>query len=137
MDERDLLGVLHPLCLTCEGNSRLARRPRQRCTGRKPRGARAIFWHACVVTALNPKSCAFFIAFVPLFIDAAAPLFPQMAVMVATFVFLAAANALAFALAADKLRTRIGRPSVVLWLNRAGGGALLAMAAATAAMRRV
>lgn len=100
------------------------------------REARSVFWHACAVTALNPKSGAFFIAFVPLFLDASAPLFPQMVVMVATFVSMAAANSLAFALAADRLRARIRRPSVLLWLNRAGAGALIAMAAATAALKR-
>lgn len=100
------------------------------------REARAIFWHSCAVTALNPKSIAFFVAFVPLFLNPGAPLLPQMALMVATFVGLAAANVLVFALAADRLRARIRRPSVILWLNRAGGGALIAMAAATAAMRR-
>lgn len=101
------------------------------------RKARSIFWHACAVTALNPKSGAFFIAFVPLFLNPAAPLLPQMAIMVATFVSLACANSLIFALAADRLRSRIRRPSVLLWLNRAGAGALIAMAAATAALRRV
>ncbi len=99
--------------------------------------ARSIFWHACAVTALNPKSIAFFVAFVPLFLDPARPLLPQMAILVATFVTLALLNVIVYAMAADRLRSRIRRPSVLRWLNRAGGGTLIAMAAATAAMRRV
>ena len=98
--------------------------------------ARGVFWHAAAVTALNPKSIAFFIAFVPQFIRPENPLMPQFVVLVATFVGLAAANALAFALLADRLRARIRRPGLLLWLNRAGGTALCAMGVMTATLRR-
>jgi threonine/homoserine/homoserine lactone efflux protein len=98
--------------------------------------AGAVFRHAAVVTALNPKSIAFFIAFVPQFIDAGAPLLPQFAVLVATFVGLAALNALAYALAADRLRRVIARPRVVTGLTRAGGAALIGMGVMTASLRR-
>ena len=99
-----------------------------------PGSVRAVFGHAFVVTALNPKSIAFFIAFVPQFIDHDAPLLPQMIVMEATFVAFAAANALAYALAADQLRLRVRRPGVIKWLNRAGASCLVGMGAATAAI---
>lgn len=98
--------------------------------------ARGIFGHAFLVTALNPKSLAFFVAFVPQFIDHQAAILPQLAVMEATFVTLAAANALGFAFAADQLRLRIRRPGVIRWLNRAGGTCLIGMGAATAAIGR-
>ena len=98
--------------------------------------ARGIFWHAAAVTALNPKSIAFFIAFVPQFLRPEAPLGPQFAVLIGTFVGLAAVNALAYALLADRLRARIRRPAVLLWLNRAGGTALVTMGVVTAALRR-
>lgn len=104
-----------------------------------PRGkvsARGVFGHAAAVTALNPKSIAFFIAFVPQFVDTGAPLLPQFALLVATFVTLAALNVLAYALAADRLRRLIGRPSVLAWFTRAGGVALIAMGALTATLRR-
>lgn len=103
-------------------------------TGALP--ARGVFWHACAVTALNPKSIAFFIAFVPQFMTPGTPLAPQMTILVATFVGLAALNALAYALLADRLRTQIKRPAVMAWLTRAGGGALVAMGLATATLRR-
>ena len=98
--------------------------------------ARGIFRHAATVTALNPKSIAFFIAFVPQFIRPEAPLLPQFAVLIATFVGLATLNALAFALLADRLRARIRKPSVRLWLSRTGGGALVGMGTLTAAIKR-
>jgi homoserine/homoserine lactone efflux protein len=102
----------------------------------KPKGAAGILGHALLVTALNPKSIAFFVAFVPQFIDHQAPLLPQLVIMEATFVGLALTNALAFALAADTLRGRFRRPSVLKWMNRAGASCLIGMGAATAALGR-
>lgn len=96
----------------------------------------AMFRHAATVTALNPKSIAFFIAFVPQFLVTDAPLAPQFAILIATFVSLAAVNALVYALLADRLRAQIGRPAVTGWLARGGGLALIAMGVATAALRR-
>lgn len=98
--------------------------------------ARGVFGHAAAVTALNPKSIAFFIAFVPQFLRPDAPLFPQFALLIGTFVALAALNALAYALLADRMRVWIGHGSVMTWLTRAGGGALIAMGVLTATLRR-
>ncbi len=98
--------------------------------------ARSVFGHAAIVTALNPKSIAFFVAFVPQFVDPKAALLPQFAILTGTFVSFAALNALAYALLADRLRATIGKPAVIAWLTRAGGGALIAMGFATAAIRK-
>jgi len=95
-----------------------------------------VFAHAAAVTALNPKSIVFFIAFVPQFINPQATLLPQFGILVATFVGFAALNALAYALLGDKLRQRIRHPAVMPILTRLGGGALVAMGVATAAIRR-
>lgn len=95
-----------------------------------------VFSHATAVTALNPKSIAFFIAFVPQFIRADAPLLPQFTILIATFVSLAALNALAYALVADRLRRVIARPSIITWITRAGGAALIGMGVLTATLRR-
>jgi threonine/homoserine/homoserine lactone efflux protein len=99
-------------------------------------GARGVFRHAAAVTALNPKSIAFFIAFVPQFITAGAPLMPQFAILVATFVGLAALNALAYAVLADRLRRAIARPSILTWITRAGGTALIGMGILIATLRK-
>ena len=101
-----------------------------------PASKRTAFRQAALVTVLNPKAIAFFIAFVPQFLDARAPLAPQFAVLIATFVGLAALNALAYAVLADRLRTRIARPGVLRALSRLGGGALVAMGLATLTLRR-
>ncbi len=98
--------------------------------------ARGVFRHTAAVTALNPKSIAFFIAFVPHFVDPARPLPPQFVLLVATFVGMAALNALAYALLADRLRRQITRPGVTAWLTRAGGVTLIGMGLVTAGLRR-
>lgn len=98
--------------------------------------ARGVFGHATVVTALNPKSIAFFIAFVPQFIQPEQALAPQFAILIATFCTLAALNALAYALLADRMRGMVGKPSIITWLTRAGGATLVAMGILTATLRR-
>ncbi|MGB3313793.1 MAG: LysE family translocator, partial [Albidovulum sp.] len=96
---------------------------------------RDIFGHAAAVTALNPKSIAFFIAFVPQFLRPDAALAPQFAILIATFVALAAANALAYALLADRMRARMTGAGTRAGLNRIGGTALIGMGVMTAALR--
>ncbi len=98
--------------------------------------AKSVFLHATAVTALNPKSIAFFIAFVPQFVTPEAPLAPQFALLIGSFVTLAALNALAYALLADRLRLTIRRPAVITALTRCGGAALIGMGVMTAMLRR-
>ena len=100
------------------------------------RSHQAAFRDSALVTLLNPKSIGFFIAFVPQFIDTGAPVGPQFTVMIATFVGLGGANALAYALLAGHLRRHITRPLILARLRRGGGCALIAMAALTATLRR-
>ena len=96
----------------------------------------AVFWHAAAVTALNPKSIVFFIAFVPQFVIVDQPLVPQFAVLIATFVGIAALNALAYALLAARLRQTIKRAEVITWFTRGGGCVLIGMGVMTALARR-
>ena len=97
---------------------------------------RAAFGNAAAVTALNPKSIAFFIAFVPQFLDPTRPLLGQSALLIATFVGLATLNALFYAVAAARLRSVIRMPAVTQWLTRFGGLTLIGMGVATATIRR-
>jgi threonine/homoserine/homoserine lactone efflux protein len=95
-----------------------------------------IFMHAYAVTALNPKSIVFFVAFVPQFIDLDAPYLPQATILVATFVTLASANAALYALLAAGARSRIADPRTLRFVNRAGASVLVGAAVATAALHR-
>jgi threonine/homoserine/homoserine lactone efflux protein len=96
-----------------------------------------VFLHAYVVTALNPKSIVFFVAFVPQFLNPAQPFFGQMLVMEATFLVLATINASIYALAANAARGLIRKASVQRAVNRTGGTLLIAAGAVTAGYRRI
>lgn len=91
----------------------------------KETNARRIFLHAYVVTALNPKSIIFFVAFLPQFLDPAAPALTQMVVFETTFVILATLNAAAYALLASMARGAIRKPTVQRIVNRTGGSLLI------------
>jgi threonine/homoserine/homoserine lactone efflux protein len=80
-----------------------------------------IFLHAYAVTALNPKSIVFFVAFLPQFLDLGQPLFFQMVVFEATFLALATLNATLYGLLAAMARNTIRKPKVQRIVNRTGG----------------
>ncbi|SCW55279.1 Threonine/homoserine/homoserine lactone efflux protein [Rhizobium mongolense subsp. loessense] len=96
-----------------------------------------IFLHAYIVTALNPKSIVFFVAFVPQFLNPAQPFFEQMVIMELTFLVLAAINASTYALLANAARGLIRKASVQRAVNRTGGTLLIAAGAVTAGYRRI
>lgn len=100
-----------------------------------PLSARRALREAYVVTALNPKSIVFFVAFVPQFLDPARPFVPQAAILVATFVTLAAANAALYAVLAARLSGAVRRPGLRRALNRTGGAVLMGAGLAVALRR--
>lgn len=104
----------------------------------KPAGERPgkVYRDLATVTALNPKSNTFFVAFVPQFITPEAAFAPQAAILIMTFVTIAGINALLFALAANRMRALITRPVTLTWLTRAGGATLIGMGLLTATLRR-
>lgn len=91
--------------------------------------------HAWLVTALNPKSITFFVAFLPQFLDRHGDFWTQMVVFEATFLALAFANAFGYALVASRARAAVKNPRVVSVFNRAGGTLLVGAGLATAAVR--
>jgi threonine/homoserine/homoserine lactone efflux protein len=101
-----------------------------------PKESSRMFWNAYVVTALNPKSIVFFIAFVPQFVVADLPLLPQFAIMIATFVGLAAVNTVLWAVLVGEMRRRFERPGTLKLINRIGGGFLITAGVLTAMTHR-
>lgn len=81
--------------------------------------------HAWLVTALNPKSITFFVAFLPQFMNQAAPFGAQAAVLGATFVGLAALNILGWTYLAARTRAFATDDRALKWFNRAGGLTLI------------
>ncbi len=105
-------------------------------TAVKARSGRSMFWNAYVVTALNPKSIVFFIAFLPQFVDPTRPVLAQFVIMEATFLALAALNVAIWAVLAGELRARFRSPSVLRAVNRIGGSCLIGAGALAALARR-
>jgi threonine/homoserine/homoserine lactone efflux protein len=95
-----------------------------------------MFFHSYAVTALNPKSIIFFVAFVPQFLDATRSFLPQVVTMVATFVILATLNATLFALLAAAARQKLREPRVLRAVNRTGGSLLIGAGVFAAGWRK-
>lgn len=91
--------------------------------------------HAWIVTALNPKSITFFVAFLPQFLDPHAAFLDQMLIFEVTFLALAFANALSYALVASRARALVRNETAVRIVNRVGGGLLVGAAIAAASVR--
>ena len=91
--------------------------------------------HAWLVTALNPKSITFFVAFLPQFLNREADFWPQMLIFETTFLALAFANAFGYALIAARARNVVRNPKAIRIFNRTGGTLLVGAGIATMAMR--
>ncbi|NOR25509.1 MAG: LysE family transporter [Desulforhopalus sp.] len=91
----------------------------------KKNSARSLLLSSFIVTALNPKSIAFFVAFLPQFIHPLKPVLPQLTLLGGTFLFLAVLNAALYAIFAGQLSEQIRKERVRKWFNRCGGGALI------------
>ncbi len=97
---------------------------------------RRAFLHAYAVTALNPKSILFFVAFVPQFLLPREPFLPQILMLEAIFLVLATVNAAFYATMASAARQTIRRPKVQRIVNRTGGSLLIGAGLLAAAWRR-
>jgi len=86
---------------------------------------RSLLKSTFVVTALNPKSIGFFVAFLPQFVNPARPTLPQLFALGATFLTLGTLNATLYGIFAGHLRDTLQSPRVHRWFNRCGGTALI------------
>ncbi|MFH2093418.1 MAG: LysE family translocator [Pseudomonadota bacterium] len=129
------IGAVYLICL---GINLLRTNPEglslQHDTAAVPR--RAFFKRSYVVTALNPKGIAFFVAFLPQFISTRDPVFQQVCLLGGTFLVLALVNAALYALFASQLRETIQKTTVRRWFNRCGGTALIGAGIFTAGLQR-
>jgi threonine/homoserine/homoserine lactone efflux protein len=85
-----------------------------------------LFANTCLVTALNPKSIVFFVAFLPQFISPNASVTRQLWVLAVTFVAMATINATLYAVFAASVRGFLSSPRVQRRFNIAGGSLLSA-----------
>ena len=97
--------------------------------------ALCLFKSSYIVTALNPKGIAFFVAFMPQFIQPAKPVLPQLLLLGGTFLLLAVTNAALYAIFAGHLSDTLRKSHMHKWFNRCGGSALIGAGIITAGMR--
>ncbi|WP_417690821.1 LysE family translocator [Roseibium sp.] len=102
----------------------------------KPVTPQKVFAHSFLVTAFNPKSIMFFIAFLPHFVVPTAPAVPQLLLLGTTFVVLAVANASLYALAAAEVGHRLKKPKVLARVQKGGGALLMAAALLSLKLQR-
>jgi threonine/homoserine/homoserine lactone efflux protein len=88
-------------------------------------GSRVNFARGVLVALSNPKTIAFFTAFLPQFIDPALPAGRQLAAMCIVSVLLAAATDSAWAVAAGLGRAWFLKPTRAKLLGRLSGGVLI------------
>jgi threonine/homoserine/homoserine lactone efflux protein len=91
--------------------------------------------HAWLVTALNPKSITFFVAFLPQFLDHRADFWTQMLIFEVTFLALAFGNALTYGLVASRARSLVRNERAIGIFNKVGGSLLVGAGVATATIR--
>jgi threonine/homoserine/homoserine lactone efflux protein len=103
---------------------------------RPPASPRAAFITTLAVGAFHPKTIVFFLAFATQFVSPTGDYAAQAAIMVATFTGVAAVTDTGYALLASRASRLLSAPPRRAWLERAGGGVLIAAGVATAAVRR-
>ena len=102
----------------------------------KGSSARSLFKSAFIVTTLNPKSIAFFVAFLPQFITPLESTVTQLLILGTTFLFLCTINAALYAIFAGQLSDTLKKNNVRKWLILCVGCALIGAGLFTAAMQR-
>ena len=85
----------------------------------------AIMANAFVITALNPKSIVFFLAFLPQFINSEKPFITQSLILGSTFLVLAILSVLFYSLLASFTGQQMRLSLIHLWTNRIGGCLLI------------
>ena len=95
----------------------------------------SLFRSSFIVTALNPKSITFFIAFFPQFVSTSGSI-GQLFMLGLTFLILAGVNALLYGLFAGQFNELLQKQSTRRWLNRGGGSALIGAGIVTAGLKQ-
>ena len=103
----------------------------------KNKSAFKLFRSSFIVTALNPKGIAFFVVFLPQFINPSKPALIQLITLGSTFLILALVNISIYAIFAGKLSERIRQSNVRKWFNRVSASTLIGAGIFTAGMQRL
>ena len=85
----------------------------------------AIIANAFVITALNPKSIVFFLAFLPQFINSEESFITQSLILGSTFLGLALLSVVLYSLLSSFIGQQMRLPLIHRWTNRIGGSLLI------------
>ncbi len=91
-----------------------------------PDSRRRLFLNTYLVTAFNPKSIMFFVAFLPQFVNYAADVTPQLWLLAVTFVTMAMLNSSVYSIFAASANRLLASPRAQRRLNLTGGSLLSA-----------
>ncbi len=92
----------------------------------------AAFWGTFAITAVNPKTIIFFVAFTPQFISPAYAYWPQAGILLLTFCIVVTISDGFYAIASSWAAGFLKGPEVQLWSQRVGGAVLIAAGLLTA-----
>ena len=90
-----------------------------------PKVWHAITANAFVITALNPKSIVFFLAFLPQFINSEESFITQSLILGSTFLGLALLSVVLYSLLSSFIGQQMRLPLIHRWTNRIGGSLLI------------
>jgi threonine/homoserine/homoserine lactone efflux protein len=93
---------------------------------------RTAFWGTFAITAINPKTIIFFVAFTPQFMSSHLDYWTQAGVLFVTFVTVVTVSDGFYAVAASWVASFLKGPKVQVWSKRIGGAVLMAAGVATA-----
>ncbi len=91
-----------------------------------PDSRRRLLFNTWLVTALNPKSIIFFVAFLPQFVNRGGDVAEQLLLLALTFVVMAAMNATMYSTFAASANRLLSSPRAQRGFNLAGGSLLTA-----------
>ena len=90
-----------------------------------------LFAQAFALQAANPKALIFFVALLPQFIDAQAPIWPQIIILTVTSTVIEFAVLALYGYGAGRFAQAAMQPHIATWLDRGAGSLLIAAAALT------
>lgn len=106
------------------------------CLDKQNKNHQGAFKSAFVVTALNPKSIIFFIAFLPQFVVSESPAFPQLLILMFTFLSIVTLNIAFYATFSGRVRHKIQSYRARKRLNRISGSSLIGASIITSTIQR-
>jgi len=104
----------------------------EEATDVQPIKAGTAFWGTFVITAINPKTIIFFVAFTPQFMSPNLDYWTQAGALFVTFIGVVTLSDAFYAFAASWIAGFLKGPKVHVWSKRIGGAVLMAAGVATA-----